>query len=145
MVLPRGLEPLRNLMQRILSPVCLPIPSWEHGYYWCPWWDLNPHDCCHKHLKLACLPISTHGHKGGSRVLSAPKESEVVNPLWVGVCSLVMSILETPSWYLYDPSAYKRKRSDTYDDIRLARAVGFEPTTTWTQIKCSTKLSYARI
>lgn len=36
----------------------------------------------HKHLKLACLPIPTHGHKGGSRVLSAPKESEVVNLVW---------------------------------------------------------------
>lgn len=39
----------------------------------------------HKHLKLACLPIPTHGHKGGSRVLSAPKESEVVNPMWARV------------------------------------------------------------
>lgn len=31
---------------------------------WCGWWDLNPYECTHYHLKVACLPFHHLGNWG---------------------------------------------------------------------------------
>ena len=69
----------------------------------------------HKHLKLACLPIPTHGHKGGSRVLSAPKESEMVNPYWARVLKGVYSKLRADN---FTTCQLSRKEAGKYDKTR---------------------------